>query len=122
MYSHSLEIPINTRMRKLLPKSQAGLKTTSKTLRSCAILDAKLWTCTQRRNARQKHPSNVYSKVIKPRRPFAMDPQLDYSVMEDEEWEPEPEGDSLSVRIILQIPHEISVLSLQIQLYKPECS
>lgn len=34
---------------------------------------------------------------MKPRRPFAKDPQLDYTVMEDEEWEPEPEGDSLSV-------------------------
>jgi len=25
------------------------------------------------------------------------DPQLDYDFMEDEEWQPEPEGDSLSV-------------------------
>lgn len=39
------------------------------------------------------------SDVIKPRRPFAKDPALDYEVMEDEEWEPEPEGDSLSVRL-----------------------
>lgn len=40
------------------------------------------------------------SNVVKPRRPFAKDPQLDYTVMEDEEWEPEPEGDSLSVSIV----------------------
>lgn len=44
---------------------------------------------------------HVCSSVIKARRPFAKDPQLDYTVMEDEEWEPEPEGDSLSVSISL---------------------
>ena len=42
------------------------------------------------------------SDVIRPRRPFAKDSQLDYAVMEDEEWEPEPEGDSLSVRLLTQ--------------------
>lgn len=36
------------------------------------------------------------SAAIKPRRPFAKDPQLDYQAMEDEEWEPEPDGDNLS--------------------------
>ena len=53
--------------------------------------------------AKDLKPSNcLCSKVVKPRRPFAMDPQLDYSVMEDEEWEPEPEGDSLSVSLAAQ--------------------
>ena len=42
-------------------------------------------------------PCLLCSKVINPRRPFARDPQLDYDVMEDEEWEPEPEGENLSV-------------------------
>ena len=42
------------------------------------------------------------SKVIMPRRPFAKDADLDYDVMEDEEWEPEPEGDSLSGEQLFQ--------------------
>ena len=32
------------------------------------------------------------------RKPFAKEPTLDYEVMSDEEWEEEPEGESLSVR------------------------
>lgn len=45
-----------------------------------------------------RHSGDVCSTVIKPRNPLAKDPAIDYEVMEDEEWEPEPEGDSLSVR------------------------
>lgn len=35
--------------------------------------------------------------MVKARRPFAKDASVDYEVMEDEEWEPEPEGENLSV-------------------------
>jgi len=35
--------------------------------------------------------------VVCGRRPFGRDPGLDYEVMSDEEWEEEPEGESLSV-------------------------
>ncbi|KAF5832725.1 hypothetical protein DUNSADRAFT_11275 [Dunaliella salina] len=36
------------------------------------------------------------SPVVSGRRPFGRDPGLDYEVMSDEEWEEEPEGESLS--------------------------
>ncbi len=39
------------------------------------------------------------SAVIKGRKPCAKDPNLDYEVMSDEEWEEEPEGESLSVSL-----------------------
>lgn len=39
------------------------------------------------------------SHVIRGRKPDAKDPNLDYEVMSDEEWEEEPEGESLSVSI-----------------------
>ena len=39
------------------------------------------------------------SPVIRGRKPNAKDPNLDYEVMSDEEWEEEPEGESLSVSI-----------------------
>jgi len=39
------------------------------------------------------------SSVIRGRKPGAKDPNLDYEVMSDEEWEEEPEGESLSVSI-----------------------
>ncbi len=32
------------------------------------------------------------------RRPLGRDPELDYEVMSDQDWEEEPEGESLSVR------------------------
>ena len=37
------------------------------------------------------------SSHVGPRRYLAKDPVLDYEVMSDQEWEPEPEGESLSV-------------------------
>ncbi len=37
------------------------------------------------------------SAVVKPRRFLAQDPEVDYEVMSDEEWEAEPEGEDLLV-------------------------
>ena len=36
------------------------------------------------------------STTVGPRRPFGRDPSLDYDVASDDEWEEEPEGESLS--------------------------
>ncbi len=38
---------------------------------------------------------------MKGRRPLAKDAELDYEVMSDEEWEEEPEGENLSVSLII---------------------
>jgi Chromatin assembly factor 1 subunit A len=35
------------------------------------------------------------SPHVAPRRPLARDPDMDYDVMSDEEWEEEPEGEAL---------------------------
>jgi hypothetical protein len=37
----------------------------------------------------------VSSALVKPRQPQAKDPDVDYEVMSDEEWEEEPEGEEL---------------------------
>ncbi len=42
-------------------------------------------------------PTAPRSKEVAGRRPLARDPSLDYEVMSDEDWEEEPEGESLSV-------------------------
>ena len=39
------------------------------------------------------------SAVVRGRKPLGKDPEVDYTVMSDEEWEEEPEGESLSVGI-----------------------
>lgn len=41
------------------------------------------------------------SLTVKGRRPLAKDAELDYEVMSDEEWEEEPEGENLSVGLIV---------------------
>jgi chromatin assembly factor 1 subunit A len=41
------------------------------------------------------------STVVTGRRPLGKDPQLDYEVDSDDEWEEEPEGENLSVRFHL---------------------
>lgn len=35
------------------------------------------------------------SKQVRPRNPYAKDPDMDYGFMSDEEWEAEPEGEEL---------------------------
>ena len=35
------------------------------------------------------------SAVVKPRKPLAQDPDMEYDVMSDEDWEEEPEGEEL---------------------------
>lgn len=39
------------------------------------------------------------SGVVAGRHPFSKDPELDYEVMSDQDWEEEPEGESLSVSV-----------------------
>lgn len=46
----------------------------------------------------------VSSTTVTPRRPLAKDPQLDYDVDSDDEWEEEPEGENLSVSLS-EVPH-----------------
>ncbi len=41
------------------------------------------------------------SLTVKGRRPLAKDVELDYEVMSDEEWEEEPEGENLSVSLMI---------------------
>ena len=40
------------------------------------------------------------SKVVTPRNPWGKDDIMDYDVMSDQDWEEEPEGESLSVRAL----------------------
>ena len=39
------------------------------------------------------------SAVVSARKPWGREPTMDYDVMSDMEWEDEPEGESLSVRL-----------------------
>ena len=49
------------------------------------------------------------SAVVRGRRPLGKDPELDYTVMSDEEWEEEPEGESLSVGVF-NLPQRMALL------------
>ena len=63
------------------------------------------WVCTRcRPPARGLTETNACcSQAVGPRNPWGKDPALDYDVMSDMEWEEEPDGESLSVRLGLHL-------------------